>query len=359
MSILSFTIGIFTLLAISIVFFKTSKDKRTLKYILEERQEFLEKKLQTYPKERKATIVQGNKKQAFIRFIPIVIFFAIHQISILHAENIVLNAKITYTNNSSEKIKNIYHRITIPSSRVYQKVKRIIVVGSDRYKIKPHKKDTSQKYVELKFQMSPHSSKTIAVSFEIEILAYKYDLSWATKNIKQKYINPSQKIESTSNEFKAIAADIIKENPNTSDQVIAAYKVPSKILHYNKQHATTALTALKTKKGDCTEYAMVFVAICRAIGIPARVVNIFNIKNKYKTWTQPNHNEAEIYIPKYGWMPIYSNLGGGSTKNSFSPGKISNTNIIYSHDVWTWSNYLPNTKHLKGLVTQKTIWSVK
>jgi hypothetical protein len=73
MSILLFAIGIFTLLAVSIVFFKTPKEKRTLKYILEERQEFLEKKLQTYPKEREATIVQGNKKQAFIRFIPFVI----------------------------------------------------------------------------------------------------------------------------------------------------------------------------------------------------------------------------------------------------------------------------------------------
>lgn len=259
----------------------------------------------------------------------------------------------------SESIKKIYHRITIPATRDYQKINKIKVFGSNNYKIKPHKKDPTQKYVEFAIHLSPYSYKEVNVSFDIQLSTYAYSLNNISKDVMQKYINASSKIESTSKEFQIIALDIIKKHPNVSNQVIAAYQYPSNILHYQIQNKTTALTALKTKKGDCTEYEMVFVAICRAMGIPSRVVNLFNIQNKSKTWSQPNHNEAEIYIPNQGWMPIYSNLGSASLTNKYSPGKISSTNIIYSHNVWTWSNYLPNTKHLKGLIQQKTIWSVK
>ena len=142
-----------------------------------------------------------------------------------------------------------------------------------------------------------------------------------------------------------------------AERVINAYKYPSKHIVYQVQPATTALTALKTKKGDCTEYAMMFVAICRAMGIPSRVISLFNFKKRTK-FSNPNHNEAEIYIPKLGWMPIYSNLGQGSENNEYSPGSISDTNIVYSYNVWTWSNYMPNTKHLKGQIKQKTTWKV-
>jgi len=291
----------------------------------------------------------------------IIIFLIITFFSNLYAKNVTLNAKVSYTNNSSKYIKKIYHRITVPETREYQKIKGIIVQGVDSYKLKLHKKDVSQKYIEFLIHMSPHSSKTINITFDIELSPYTYNLNNATKNIPnlQKYLTSSKRIESSSNKFQNIASEIIQKYPNISDQIIAAYKYPSKVLHYQVQNKTTALTALKTGKGDCTEYAMVFVALCRAMGIPSRVVNLFNFQNKNKTWSQPNHNEAEIYIQNYGWMPIYSNLGLGSLTNKYSPGKVSDTNILFSHGVWTWSNYLPNTKHIKNLIDQKTIWSIK
>ena len=116
----------------------------------------------------------------------VLIIWSIISVTNLYAKNILLNAKITYTNNSSERIKKIYHRVTIPSTRVYQKVKKIKVFGSNRYTIKTHKKEPTQRYVEFVFSMQPYSTKTINVSFDIQLSPYAYNLNAAKKKYHAK-----------------------------------------------------------------------------------------------------------------------------------------------------------------------------
>ncbi len=61
---------------------------------------------------------------------------------------------------------------------------------------------------------------------------------------------------------------------------------------------TSVSTALETLRGDCEEMAGVFVALCRAVGIPARLVWI------------PNHTWAEFFLvdaDKHGhWIPAHT-----------------------------------------------------
>ncbi|MHC4223825.1 MAG: transglutaminase-like domain-containing protein [Planctomycetota bacterium] len=71
-----------------------------------------------------------------------------------------------------------------------------------------------------------------------------------------------------------------------------------------------ALWALKRGKGDCTEYADLFVALCRAKGIPARYCE------GYMTYMPagdtPKHNWAEAYLKGRGWIffdPLHVDLG--------------------------------------------------
>ncbi len=62
---------------------------------------------------------------------------------------------------------------------------------------------------------------------------------------------------------------------------------------------------LKRPGGKCTDIHSVFVALCRAAGVPAR--EIFGIRQGKKdvqditTW---QHCWAEFYLPGYGWVPV-------------------------------------------------------
>ncbi len=64
--------------------------------------------------------------------------------------------------------------------------------------------------------------------------------------------------------------------------------------------------ALRYKKGDCSDYSDLFVALCRTKNIPARVVNGIYVQPDTKT---ARHNWAEAYLKEYGWVPFDPSKG--------------------------------------------------
>ena len=62
---------------------------------------------------------------------------------------------------------------------------------------------------------------------------------------------------------------------------------------------------LQTPGGKCTDIHSVFVALCRAAGVPAR--EIFGIrqgKKDVQDITKWQHCWAEFFLPGYGWVPV-------------------------------------------------------
>jgi len=62
---------------------------------------------------------------------------------------------------------------------------------------------------------------------------------------------------------------------------------------------------LSRGKGSCSEYTCVFIAMCRAKGIPARFAGGSAVSNpgQYKVETA-GHRWQEVYLPNHGWLPI-------------------------------------------------------
>ncbi len=69
--------------------------------------------------------------------------------------------------------------------------------------------------------------------------------------------------------------------------------------------------SLPRRTGDCGEYSLIFAALCRSVGIPARVVNgrwCCKPKKNYHVWN-------EFYLPDYGWIPADATDGRINREN--------------------------------------------
>lgn len=101
-------------------------------------------------------------------------------------------------------------------------------------------------------------------------------------------LGPSPAIESTSPKIKALAKQIGEGEEKAWNKVEAIYDWVRANVEYDQAYAEApvrgALAALATKKGDCEDMSSLFIAICRAAGIPARTV-----------WV-PNHCYPEFYL---------------------------------------------------------------
>jgi len=64
-----------------------------------------------------------------------------------------------------------------------------------------------------------------------------------------------------------------------------------------------APTVLERGSGSCSEYTFVFLAMCRAAGIPARYVGSVVVRGDDASTDDVFHRWAEVYMPGLGWIP--------------------------------------------------------
>jgi len=146
------------------------------------------------------------------------------------------------------------------------------------------------------------------VKFPIPALASEY----------QKYLQPSELIDSDNPNIVNKAAELAA---GETDQ----YKLMHKIGKWVKNNieydldpslvfsSKSASWTLKNKKAVCDELTTLFIALNRAMGIPARFVSGYAYTDDprfRKGWGA--HAWAEVYFPSQGWVPIdvtYGQLG--------------------------------------------------
>lgn len=143
------------------------------------------------------------------------------------------------------------------------------------------------------------------------------------------YLAPASKIESDAPQIRAIARKVApygqpKNAHETKAVARAAYDFVRGHLTYNARAASAnkgALAGLQAGTGLCEEYASLFVAILRAAGVPARIVNGFASDSKALVeYNGPTglqgrrHQWAEFYVDGEGWIPVDPTLA--NSKNA-------------------------------------------
>lgn len=83
---------------------------------------------------------------------------------------------------------------------------------------------------------------------------------------------PSIGIECRSTKIRTLAKDLIKDKGNAWEKVEALYDYSRNNVELKQSPFKGAMEALKDKDGDVEDIAALFIALCRAVNIPARTV---------------------------------------------------------------------------------------
>jgi transglutaminase-like putative cysteine protease len=124
--------------------------------------------------------------------------------------------------------------------------------------------------------------------------------------------------------IQEIADQFKQKTKNPYRFALLAYDyVTENIVYTSPSPSWTAKECIAEKKGACGQQAALFVALCRAGGIPARPVA--------GTWCEGNdqwHCWAEFLLPEVGWIPADPSVGArGPKEKEYYFGNLDNDHL--------------------------------
>jgi len=208
-----------------------------------------------------------------------------------HAVKDVLEKRIRYSftiqNMKNKLIKSLVFKSPAPlTDHWYQKCTSFKT--SHEYKMD---KDLLNNQI-LKFDfhnIAPYEARVVYIEANIQIGAY------ISKKMNANYLMQSPLIESNSTEIQNLSKTLKTDNIMKTAKKIFSYV--SKRISYSGyiKRDRGALYALKHKKGDCTEFAYLFTALCRASKIPARPIAGYICEDNCLLTPVNYHTWAEFY----------------------------------------------------------------
>lgn len=197
----------------------------------------------------------------------------------------------------------------IQSHAPYQRVMDI-QYGGPGYQIVRDEYDNL--YLQFDFDDIPLDSRVvIELAYQIEVSRLQVDLGECVGATPDFFTSPEFLIESANPEIIALSTSIALGSSTPCEQARAYYDFVGESLSYTANNGDWgAIAALGPSGSDCTEYASLFIALCRAGGIPARYLEGLNYRGIHSdVEAQLEHAWAEIFLPGIGWMPVDPTLG--------------------------------------------------
>jgi transglutaminase-like putative cysteine protease len=157
-----------------------------------------------------------------------------------------------------------------------------------------HDDALGHRILELPFDVFPAlAQKVVTVTAEVEFATTARPQLLAQANT---WLAAERFIESDDPRIRALASEL--RGPSKIDTARRIYEwVQSNIIYAGYlAEDLGALHAVLHRRGDCTEYADLVVALSRANGIPARMIGGYVVDRDLAPRPQDYHNWAEIYL---------------------------------------------------------------
>jgi transglutaminase-like putative cysteine protease len=183
-----------------------------------------------------------------------------------------------------------------------------------KYSRKPSRifNKNGNRYAEFVF-IKPDRQEKVEINIRAEL--FRYDLYTARERPGfdgyedtgyRDFLKHEKYIEKDHAEIRQIAESIDGQTQIDIVKNIYNYVIDNMeyMAHNGKDRG--AVKALQWKKGDCTEYSDLFVALCRAKNIPARFAAGYTVRFDD---VSAKHNWAEVFLQEYGWVPFDPSWG--------------------------------------------------
>jgi transglutaminase-like putative cysteine protease len=181
---------------------------------------------------------------------------------------------------------------------------------SVKYSVRPEKEfeENGNKYARFALE-KPAGLQLVSVNVAADL--YRYDLTVAAREQRRTESKEKLKPWLVQEKFiekdapEVLAAAKLIPVGDELDMVRAIMAFVHQKVRYTGFDDTDhgAVWALKNGRGDCTEFSDLFVAICRAKNIPARVWEGYMTSDVAKNDT-PKHIRVEVYTKQHGWVPF-------------------------------------------------------
>lgn len=225
-------------------------------------------------------------------------------------------AAITVKNDGSTSVTSITLEIDLGqlNASPYQREESIEVSGEGTKIVTDasgHKKaiitfDSLQSGQSVEYKVT-RRFKNSGIKYNVDIAGTSGD--YGDFGEYKKYTSPEDKIESDNAEIKDKSAEITKDEKNPYNKAKKIFEFVNTSLDYDFSEANKgALNALRTGKGVCEDFADLFVAMSRSVGVPARIVTGYWIEsvslNNPEDASLYGHAWAEFYLPEFGWIVV-------------------------------------------------------
>jgi len=123
-----------------------------------------------------------------------------------------------------------------------------------------------------------------------------------------RYLEPDRLVP-LDDRFQQMALAIAREKTAVRDQARAIYDFVLGYMAYDKSGTGwgrgDAVYACDVRRGNCTDFHSLFIALVRSVGIPARFVIGFPLPaDRRQGLVEGYHCWAEFFVPDEGWVPV-------------------------------------------------------
>lgn len=166
--------------------------------------------------------------------------------------------------------------------------------------------------------LSPESPVTLVMQVQLQLFRplFRIDpglcLTPARAAGLAPYLQPEPGIESDHRDIRECARKVVGESSNPYEMSRLLFAFVNGHMRYDESAPSRgALWALESRRGVCQDYTNLYVALCRACGIPARRVYGFRYNlsddgdlTSPRSLAGKRHVWAEVYLGQYRWVPV-------------------------------------------------------